>query len=169
VLHARYAVNNDFSRAEAAFKRILAKKSDYQPALVNLGNVAFLKNDFKNARILYEKAFAKNPNDPAVLLNLAKLSYEEGKYDKTESYYAMLRKRDQTLADRYQYLAMKGEGKDTRAAQADALKTAVEWGSRRGNVTPSLSRGEPRMPRMIRIYTHQSRTRQRRRAIRMPD
>jgi tetratricopeptide (TPR) repeat protein len=128
VLHARYAVGNDFTKAEAAFKRILAKKSDFQPALVNMGNVAFLKNNFKEARSYYEKAFAKDPNDPATLLNLAKLSYEEGQYDKTGTYYSMLAKRDKPLADRYQYLAMKGEGGNARASQADALKTAVAWG-----------------------------------------
>ena len=128
VLHARYAVNNDYTKAESAFKKILAKRSDYQPALVNMGNVYFLKNNYGEARKYYERAFAKDRNDPAVLLNLAKLSYEQGQYDRTETYYSMLKKRNKSLAARYEYLAMKGEGGNARAAQADAMKSMVEWG-----------------------------------------
>ncbi len=93
-----------------------------------MGNVFFLKNNYTEARKYYERAFAKDKNDPAVLLNLAKLSYEEGKYDRTETYYSMLKKQDKSLAARYEYLAMKGEAGNARAAQADAMKGVVEWG-----------------------------------------
>ncbi|MBN2352735.1 MAG: hypothetical protein JXD23_09230 [Spirochaetales bacterium] len=124
VLYARYGA---YDKAEAAFNRV-PKKDSYQPTLVNLGNIAFLKNDMNGARRYYERAFAKDPNDGAVLLNLAKLEYEQGQYEKTEVYYGMLKKRDASLASRYGYLAMKGEGGDARAAQADALKEQVAWG-----------------------------------------
>jgi tetratricopeptide (TPR) repeat protein len=124
VLYARYGV---YDKAEAAFNRVPGRDS-YAPVLVNLGNIAYLKNDPAAAKKFYDKAFAKNPRDPSVLLNLAKLSYEQGQYDKTDSYYAMLKKQDASMAGKYAYLAMKGEGGTARAAQSDAMKDQVAWG-----------------------------------------
>jgi Flp pilus assembly protein TadD len=123
ILYARYGV---YDKAEAAFNRIL-KTREYVPALVNMGNIAYLKKDMNGAKKYYEKAYAKEPSNASVLLNLAKVSYELGKYDETQKYYALLAKKDSQLAGRFAYLSMKGSNDTARAADVERMKEEMVW------------------------------------------
>jgi len=124
ILYARYGV---YDKAEAAFKRILDTR-DYAPALVNMGNVAYLRDDLQEAKRYYERAHKLTPNDTAVLLNLAKVNYDLGQYRETEIFYVRLRKRSPELAGRFAYLSMKGSAASTRSAEAESGRDRMVWG-----------------------------------------
>lgn len=124
VLYARYGV---YDKAEEAFQRAL-KTQEYGPSLVNIGNLLYIKNKLAEALQYYERALVKTPTNSAVLLNLAKINYELGKYDKTDTYYAQLKREDAQMAEHFSYLAMKGGGDSARAANVEAMKEVMVWG-----------------------------------------
>jgi tetratricopeptide (TPR) repeat protein len=123
VLYARYGV---YDKAEAAFKRIL-DKSSFEPALVNMGHMAYVKSDLKGARVYYDRAYAMNPSDVALVLSLAKLSFESSQYEDSARYYSRLKELSPEMATRYSYLAVEGTSDTTRASDTERMKGIVEW------------------------------------------
>jgi transglutaminase-like putative cysteine protease len=123
VLYASYGV---YDKAEEAFKAILSKE-DYLPALINMGNIAFLNNEYASAKSYYEKAYNREPKNKTVLLNLAKVNYELGRYNQVDTYYSALKKQDAELAKRFSYLDLKGGEESTRASGAQTMKEEMLW------------------------------------------
>lgn len=123
VLYARYGV---YDKAEAAFKRIL-DKSSFEPALVNMGHMAYIRNDLNGARAYYDRAYAMNPSDIALVVSLAKISFESSQYDDSARFYSRLKQLSPEMATRYSYLSVEGTSDTTRAADSERMKGVVEW------------------------------------------
>jgi tetratricopeptide (TPR) repeat protein len=123
VLYASYGV---YDKAEETFKKILDKQ-DYVPAMINMGNLAFLNDEYSSAKRYYEKAYDRAPKNKVVLLNLAKVNYELGRYSQVDTYYSALKKQDAELAQRFAYLDLKGGDSGARASNAQQMKEEMLW------------------------------------------
>jgi Flp pilus assembly protein TadD len=119
VLYGRYGLLPD---AERCFKA--AANIPYAPAVVNLGNVAFLKGDAETAYRCYKQAQLASPKDPKILANLAKAQAALGKSDEVGQTLAALAKVDPAAASRYSSLAQGGSG-SVRATEAG--DDSVAW------------------------------------------
>ena len=122
LLYARFGQSD---RAEVQFLAAL-KKIEYLPALVNLGNIRFLKGDMDQALACYQRAFAVEPHNPAVLLALARTNHQLQNYGLVEREYGELRTLRPDLARQYDYLQLKGGG-STRAAESAGQRGRVVW------------------------------------------
>jgi len=123
VLYARYGL---FDKAREQFEAAAAGGGRAAaPALINLGNLAFLKGDWKEARARYEAASTADESSWSALLGLAKVSYECEDYAGAKVFYERALALRPDIASRYAFLAEKSDD-TTRAAAADA-RDAVEW------------------------------------------
>jgi tetratricopeptide (TPR) repeat protein len=101
-------------------------KQDYVPALVNLGNLAFLKPDMKTALTCYGRACKKEPTNAKALLGAARANHEQENYGASQEAYTALKKVDPSLASQYAYLELQGTEAD-QAAKAGSVTDKVEW------------------------------------------
>jgi Flp pilus assembly protein TadD len=122
VLYAKYGKTNE---AEQQFRNIIAK-NEYVPALVNLGNLAFLTDDLRNAESYYKRAQAKDPNNIGVLIGFARVYYEQEKWTDAKSLYAQVKKLNAPLAEQFAYLDQQGE-QASKAAEASGAKSTMYW------------------------------------------
>jgi tetratricopeptide (TPR) repeat protein len=122
VLYARYGLNE---AAESQFSAIL-KAEDYVPALVNLGNIAFLKGDARKALEYYTRAQKKEPDRATVLLGIARANHELENYGQVQEAFSRLKVVDAKLASNFTYLDLRGT-EATRAADIGEVTGRVEW------------------------------------------
>lgn len=122
VLYARYGL---FEKAEREFQRILAK-TEYAPALLNLGNLSYARSDPAKALQFYERAYRKDPTNAYVLLAMARVSHDMENYGQVKQMYGQLKTVDPDLANQYAYLDLRGE-EATRAADLSGVKESIEW------------------------------------------
>jgi hypothetical protein len=122
VLYARYGRKSD---AQREFKKILSR-GEYFPALVNLGNIHFLNNELEQAKEYYLRAYRKAPDNPTILVSLAKVSHELEEYGEAEDAYNKLKTVSPELAQRFDYLAMRGTG-TARAGETAENRGIVLW------------------------------------------
>ena len=123
LLYARYG------RAEKAaeqFRKILARK-EYLPALVNLGNLAFMQKAQDQALAFYERAYRLSSSNSGVLLGLARASHELARFAQAERWYALLKKADPPLAERFSYLEPRASDGAGRASAAESVREVVVW------------------------------------------
>jgi tetratricopeptide (TPR) repeat protein len=97
VLYARYGLSD---RAEAKFKLVL-EGGDYAPALVNLGNVYYLRGETERALPFYERAQKLAPDSTAVLLAIAQANHRLENYGLAKLAYERLKATAPALAERY--------------------------------------------------------------------
>jgi tetratricopeptide (TPR) repeat protein len=121
VLYARYGL-----AAEAEKEFLKLDKQDYVPALINLGNLAFLKPDMKTALGYYGRACKKESTNAKALLGSARANHEQENYGAAQEAYTSLKKVDPTLASQYAYLELQGTEAD-QAAKAGNVIDKVEW------------------------------------------
>jgi tetratricopeptide (TPR) repeat protein len=121
VLYAKYGL---LTQAEKQFKDVLAK-TEYPPALMNLGNVAYLQKDLRAAAGFYERAYAKTPDDAKVVACLARVYHEMESYAKAQELSDRLKELDPELAQKFAYLDLQG-GQSARAA--DTTEETMLWG-----------------------------------------
>ncbi len=121
VLYARYGMND---KAEEAFRAIL-RRTEYVPALVNLGNVLLATDRAGEALEMYQRAASKNPQSPQAILGMALASTRLGQHGAAQQQYQRLQQADPALAERYAYLA--GEGTDTARASEAARTEVGQW------------------------------------------
>jgi tetratricopeptide (TPR) repeat protein len=121
VLYARFGL---LAEAEKEFLKL--DKQDYVPALVNLGNLAFLKPDMKTALTCYGRACKKEPTNAKALLGAARANHEQENYGASQEAYTALKKVDPSLASQYAYLELQGTEAD-QAAKAGSVTDKVEW------------------------------------------
>jgi tetratricopeptide (TPR) repeat protein len=114
VLYARF---NRLTEAEKDF-RLATAKTPYAPALINLGNVAFLKQDNLSALAAYQKAAPLVPGNARLQLNLARAAQALGKTSEAAQAVAIAQKLDPDLTARYSPGASATEG--NRAAEQGA-------------------------------------------------
>lgn len=121
ILYARYGL---FDEAEQQFKKVL-QKTDYTSALVNMGNIHFIRGEFKEAYDYYQRARKKNPDNPKLLLNIALVQYELEQYENAQDFYEKVRLISPETAQNYEYL---GTENITEARAADIQeKGTVIW------------------------------------------
>jgi tetratricopeptide (TPR) repeat protein len=118
-LYAKYGL---FSDAEKQYEALVA--SNYAPAVLNMGNVQFLKNDVAKAMTYYQKALKLQPGNAKALICLAIAYSEQGKYEESRKYYAQARDADPALASRYNYIESAQES-GPRGSSAEGRVT--EW------------------------------------------
>jgi tetratricopeptide (TPR) repeat protein len=122
VVYARYGLTE---KAEEQFRKAV-QKAEFIPALVNLGNIYYLKGDMSSAAQYYQRAYAKQPGDPKVLLCIARVNHELANYSVSQSAYRELEQKDPQLAKEFAYLGLTGTDAG-RAAQVGKLKEKVIW------------------------------------------
>jgi Tfp pilus assembly protein PilF len=101
-------------------------KSDYVPALLNLGNIAFMREDFARASELYSRAERQDPDNATVNLALARIAYQKDDFKAAQERFAKLEKENPELAAQFSYLGA-GAGGSERAASVEDRNAAV-WG-----------------------------------------
>ena len=124
ILYAKYGQPN---KAKIEFTQLLKKKSNYLPALLNLGNLAYLDQDWLNAQKYYQKASDLVPNNPHVLLAVARVNQQLENYGNVKRSYAKLAKIDPLLAQQYSYLALGSQAGSARAADIQTEQRQVLW------------------------------------------
>lgn len=124
ILYAKYGKLED---AESEFTRALGR-GEYIPALVNLGNVYYLRKDLPKAQTAYERASREQPSNCAVLVNLTKIYHEQEKYELASAAFVRLRELDQAMAERYAYLGgVEALGTNTARAGVADQGLGVVW------------------------------------------
>lgn len=122
VLYARY--NRD-EKASEYFEQAASGSEPYAPALVNLGNMSYLREDYYDAGSYYQQARDIQKNSPAALLGLARVSYALNDLSGAKGRYKELEALSPELAARYAYLG--DESSVTRASGAGVIGAAVAW------------------------------------------
>jgi hypothetical protein len=118
-----YAQFGQYDKAEPELQK--AAYTGYAPALVNLGNIAFLRKDMAGAAVYYGRALERSPEDTGALLGLAKVSYETENYGTVRDYYRRVEQKAPELAAKFAYLVSKGE--QTGRAFDVMMRDAVSW------------------------------------------
>lgn len=122
VLYARYGMDD---KALAEFQKVL-RQQDYLPALLNIGNLYYIKEDLVEARKYYLQAQDKSPNNAKVLLAVARVDHDLENYGTAKAAYKKLQELDPNLADRFSYLDLRGD-EAQRAADTAQIKGVVLW------------------------------------------
>lgn len=128
LLNALGIVYARFGRDEKArqyFEEAL-KAEDYLPAMVNEGNIFYLKGNYQLAASFYEKALQARPNDAVMMLHLSQTYLKMGDVAQSQTYYDDVVKQDPVLASRHTYLAASNSG-STRAAEIPSDREAMIW------------------------------------------
>jgi tetratricopeptide (TPR) repeat protein len=123
VLYAKYGL---YDKAETEFRKILARNSRYVPALLNMGNVYFIREDVSKAKEYYDRAAGCEPENPKALLCVARVNHKLENYGTAKQLYTRLKVIDPDLASQFSYLEMRGDDA-ARAADAGKAKEAMVW------------------------------------------
>lgn len=122
ILYVQYGF---MEKAKGEFEKTLSRE-EYVPALVNLGNLHFLKEDWMKALEYYDRAAGKEPYNPKLLLAIARVHHELENYGFAKRSYDQLNKIDPELAEKFDYLDLKGEA-GARAAEVSGVKGVMVW------------------------------------------
>jgi tetratricopeptide (TPR) repeat protein len=122
VLYARYGM---VQKAGQTFGRILAVR-EFLPALLNMGNLAFLAGDFESALGFCGRALALSPRNDQALLTAARIHRELENYGAVRDFYGRLKAVNPALAAEYGFLLLHGE-ESTRGREIDSLRRSVRW------------------------------------------
>jgi hypothetical protein len=121
VLYAKYGLLED---AATQFEQIL-RSGEYPAALVNLGNIYYLKGEMRQSLQYYQRALERSPDDSVALLGVAKASYELEEYASVDNALAKLESLDPDKAKQFSFLGS-GASDTVRASQA-AVKEVSSW------------------------------------------
>lgn len=124
ILYAKYGQP---AKAKLEFSEILTRKKDYLPAILNLGNLAYLAQDWMRAQKYYQRASELAPENAHVLLAVARVNQQLENYGNVKRSYAKLQSLDPALADQFAYLALGSQAGTTRAADVEAQMKEVLW------------------------------------------
>ena len=122
-LYARYGY---YDKAESQFRQITGSARPYVPALINMGNICFLKDDLDEAKKYYQQAVSRNATSAAAYIGLAKVNYELGLSDEVQKYCAKAEEINPKYPDAFPYLFKQGEAGVARASSAQT-KEDVAW------------------------------------------
>jgi Tfp pilus assembly protein PilF len=99
---------------------------EYVPALINLGNISFIRNAPRDSLVYFQRAQRKAPDNPHVILGLARAHHELENYGEAKLAYESLKRSDPDLASRFSYLGLRGE-EAARAAEISQAKGTMIW------------------------------------------
>ena len=111
--------------AEATRDFQAAAKAGSRAAVVNLGNISYMKGDYQAALGYFQQAAKQSPQNAKILVSLARAAASLGKTDLVNSILDTMKKLDPQAAEQYAGLAAASNLPGTRAAQQDA--SALEW------------------------------------------
>jgi tetratricopeptide (TPR) repeat protein len=117
-----------YSDAEWAFNRALQLDSSYASALVNLGNIRYLREDYRGALSMFENARdllqAADRGDSQVsqiiLLNISQTHHAMEDYDQAQEYFAQAEEIDPDRVREYSFLGRIGAGSE-RASDVGSI------------------------------------------------
>jgi tetratricopeptide (TPR) repeat protein len=99
------------------------------PAVVNLGNIAFVRGQYDDAESLYRESLRREPGNALARLGLARTLYEQGDYTGARAEYQYLENSD--LAGLYPYLGSWRQTLGQPLSYSDRLITTLwmdaEW------------------------------------------
>lgn len=119
-LYARYGL---LDKAESTFQQ--ASKSNFAPAIHNLGNIRFLQKDYKGALAYYEQALKINPDFAEAALGVARAHFELGRLDRATAAFNTAKLIDPRKAEAFAYLS--GDTSASGRASDPAARAAVGW------------------------------------------
>jgi tetratricopeptide (TPR) repeat protein len=119
-----YAKFGRLEPAEKDFTAALDKKSDYEFALLNLGNIATLRSDPQTAYTYYGRAARAAPRSPRAYLELAGAAMALGLRDEADAAYRTAQSLDPQMVAQYQAAGQEQGG--TRAADQATTMVWVE-------------------------------------------
>jgi hypothetical protein len=122
VLYCRYGL---FDNAQKVLQEVLAIE-EYVPALINMGNIYFVRSQMDKAAEYYTRANKMDPNNSTVLLCVARVNHALENYEIAKKAYAKLQEVDPDLAQKFAYLNLRGD-EATRAADVSGLRKVVVW------------------------------------------
>ena len=108
-VYARFGL---YDEAREEFE--VAARDDYVPAIVNLGNLAYIDGDLEAASAYYERADRLEPDNPEVLVGLARVQFELGHYQEAREAFELARAIDPEGTAAFSYIS----GGDTEASRA---------------------------------------------------
>jgi len=123
ILNARYGLTVD---AQTWLEKAISENGSYVPALINLGNIAFMGKKFEKAIDYYEKAENIQPENKLIILGIARANHELENYGTVRKAYQKLKDISPDLAERFSYLTLRGTDAVRAADQAD-LQEVVLW------------------------------------------
>ena len=119
-LYARYGL---YEEAERELEEIL-KIEEYIPALINLGNIYYLRREYRRALEFFRRAQRLAPGQANLLLSLSRTCYELELYEETREYYRAFKAAAPELAGRYAYLVV---SETRRAGDYISLGEEIVW------------------------------------------
>ena len=120
ILYARYGLIDE---AQAQFNRALRLDSNYTSALLNLGNIHFLKEEYATAEGLYQRASKLEPDNAFVLAGLARTHFEMEEFQLAQADYTRLEMLAPEVAANYAYIGNSNVVLSRAAAAKDKGKT----------------------------------------------
>ena len=150
VLYARYGFAD---KAQAEFLKALAKQ-EYLPALVNMGNLYFLRENWAKALEFFERAARKAQDNANVQLSIARTQYQLGNYALVKKAFDQAKSLDPSMETKYAYLES-SNAESARAGAAETPRRSTMAGMRRLIVVRAADRRQlPRVrPARIRCST----------------
>jgi tetratricopeptide (TPR) repeat protein len=121
LLYARYG---KYDQATAELEKLVGK-SPFVPALVNLGNIYFLKGDHARALNYYSQAARTQPTDAGILISLARAQFGLQRYEEARASYRKAESLDAGLANRFSYIV--AENVSSARASAQDSKGVLLW------------------------------------------
>ena len=94
--------------AEQQFQRVILDR-EYTPALINLGNIYYLRGDLHKALEFYTRAQHQSPDSPAVLVSLTRINRELENHAQAQKSYAQLAAVAPDIAEDYKFLSQTEE------------------------------------------------------------
>jgi tetratricopeptide (TPR) repeat protein len=122
VLYARHGL---YDRALEELEQIIARR-EYPPALINTGNILFLREAYEEALGYYQRVLDRNGRNRTALLGVARCNHELENYGFVSKTYEKLRTVDPDMAARFAYLDLRGD-EANRAADAAGVMDTVVW------------------------------------------
>lgn len=122
LLYARYGL---YEKAEQEFMKIAG--TGYYPALLNLGNIKYLRGEYQTAMDFYQQALNVEQDSALAMLYIARVHYEMEDYDAANTAYLKVRQKDPVSASRFSYLASSARDSEMRAADSEIRKEVMIW------------------------------------------
>jgi tetratricopeptide (TPR) repeat protein len=119
-IYARYG---KLDEARGWFER--ASLNNHVPAIVNLGNVSYLRGDLREARRHFQRASRISPDNPDVLIGLARVQFDLENYQDARSNMELAKVIAPERAEPFAYIT--GGGTQTGRASSAQRRTIIDW------------------------------------------